>query len=88
MSEPLLLRVEHGDGAAGCIPNPASYNDGGIVWRLTYTNDRRAKIVVVFVIETFDYLICGDIPMKEVVRRMRQFRDAYKKMRKYAEAQS
>lgn len=78
MSENLTLEVEHGGGAYGTIPNPQSYANGGVVWRLTYGNYEQARWPATSIIDTFSALISPEINMKEATRRLAQFRRSYR----------
>jgi hypothetical protein len=70
----ILIRVDHGDGAVGSIPNPR--HELGLEWALRYGNPEQVRYVAASVIETFDYLVSDGITMKEATARLRQFRRA------------
>lgn len=66
-----------GDGAYSTIPNPQSYERGGIVWHLTWASDARPYVLTAAsIISTFDYLLSSNIGMGEATRRLRLLRAA------------
>jgi hypothetical protein len=73
----LTIRVEHGDGAVGSIPDPAAFEDGGLEWCLRYApQHHNCNLQAAGVVSTFDYLLSGNTTMKEATRRLRQMRAA------------
>lgn len=66
-----------GGGAFSTIPNPQSYQHGGIVWHLTYSANVRPYVLAAgSVISTFDYLLSDAIGMGEATRRLKLMRRA------------
>lgn len=76
----LTAHVELGDGAVSRILDPLSFEDGGMVWRLTYGNAEPIKYVAASVIESYDYLLSGAINMQEATRRLRLLRAARRQL--------
>lgn len=73
----LMLKVEHGDGAVGFIPDPAAFDDGGLEWCLRYARQHNnCHLQAAAVVSTFDHLMSPNITMKEATRRLRQMRAA------------
>lgn len=72
----LTAQVCIGGGAYSTIPNPQSYDQGGIVWHLTYADDGPYRLCAGSIIGTFDYLLSGGITMKEATHRLRLLRKA------------
>lgn len=77
LADGMTASVCIGDGAYSTIPNPQSYEHGGIVWHLTYSSDVRPYVLTAgSVITSYDYLLSGAITMKEATRRLRLLRSA------------
>lgn len=73
----LTMEVEHGGGAFGSIPDPAAFEDGGLEWCLRYAPQaNNCNLQAASAVATFDYLLSGNITMKEATRRLRQMRTA------------
>lgn len=73
----LTADVPVGGGAVVTIPNPQSYVDGGLVWRLTYSDPVAIRYIAAGAIESYAYLLSRNITMKEATRRLRLMRRAY-----------
>ena len=65
-----------GDGAFSTIPNPMSYENGGIVWTLTYGNAHSVRLTAGSIITSYDYLLSDAINMQEATQRLRLLRNA------------
>jgi len=72
----MTAQVCMGGGAFSTIPNPMSYENGGIVWTLTYDNAEAVKLAAGSIITGYDYLLSGSISMKEATRRLQLLRRA------------
>lgn len=81
----LVAEVSVGDGAVATIPNPQSYADGGIGWRLSYGNVESIRYMAVSLLDSYDYLLSGNINMKEATRRLRLMRNAYRDLANQAQ---
>jgi hypothetical protein len=66
-----------GGGAFSTIPNPQSYENGGIVWTLTWGNADAVKFTAGSLITSYAYLLSDSITMKEATSRLRLLRKAY-----------
>lgn len=73
----LVAEVDVGDGGVMQIPNPQSYENGGICWQLSYGSPDQVRYIAAGVLESYDYLLCGRITMKEATRRLRLLRKTY-----------
>jgi hypothetical protein len=65
-------QVDCGDGAVMSIANP--YSDDSLQRGIRYGNPVRMRYVAASVIDSYDYLLSSEIPMKEAVRRLRLLR--------------
>lgn len=72
----LTAHVFVGGGAVHSICNPQSFTDGGMVWRLTYADAGSLRHAAASLIESYDYLLSGNINMTEATRRLRLLRSA------------
>lgn len=70
----LTIEVDCGDGAFMTIADPRSFEDGGVGWRLLYGNPERVRLAAASLIESYDYLLSGEITQKEAERRLRLLR--------------
>lgn len=77
-----LAHVDCGDGAVMSMVNP--YSDDSVEWGLRYGNPVRMRFVAASVIESYDYLLSGEIPMKEATRRLRLLRQRRRDLREQA----
>ena len=66
----MSLQVDVGDGAFMSIADPRSYADGGPVWTLTWGDADSIKHTAASLIESYSYLLSGDISDAEAVRRL------------------
>lgn len=80
----LIAEVPVGGGAVASIPNPQSYADGGIGWRLSYGNVESVRHIAVGLLDSYDYLLFDGITTKEAIRRLRLMRRAYRDLAKTA----
>ena len=60
------------------IPNPASYDEGGPVWSLTYASDLPWKHEITGLIETLQFLLSPDYTAADAMKRLRELRAAYR----------
>lgn len=67
--------VHIGDGAVMTIPNPMSYEYGGIVWTLAYGDAQAVRLTAGSIITSYDYLLSDAITMKEATSRLRALRN-------------
>lgn len=78
----LTASVQLGDGAYSTILNPQSFEDGGLIWCLTWWDDvEPIRHTAASVIESYDYLISSNISMAEATRRLKLLRNARKGLR-------
>ncbi len=71
----LIMRVDVGDALMSMV-DPRSYRDTSIIWFLTYGDTKHYKHAAASIIESYDYLLSGHIPMAEATRRLRLLRAA------------
>lgn len=72
----MTASVYFGDGAVGTIANPQIYADGGPAWQMTWGNPMAIRYSVASLLESYDYLLSGNINMAEATRRLRLMRAA------------
>ena len=72
----MVADVECGDGAKMTIINPQSFEHGGPEWTMRYGNPEGVRYTVAGLLESYDYLLSGEITMKEATRRLRLLRNA------------
>lgn len=72
----LTIEVPVGDGASMSIVNPQSFEDGGTEWICRYGNIESIRYTLAGLIESYDYLLSGEISMNEATRRLRLMRSA------------
>lgn len=63
-----------GDGAFMTLINPQSFADGGPEWVCRYGNIEGIRYTIAGIIESYDYLLCGEITTAEAIRRLRLLR--------------
>lgn len=80
----MTATVNMGDGAFSTIPNPMSYENGGIVWTLTYGDAHAVRLTAGSLISSYDYLLSDAINMREAVQRLRLLRNARRALRAIA----
>lgn len=66
--------MEMGGGAIMTLINPQSFADGGPEWTCRYGNIEGIRYTVASLLESYDYLLSGEINMKEATRRLRLLR--------------
>lgn len=69
-----------GDGAYMTIINPQSSEDGGHEWVCRYGNVEGIRYSVASILGSYDYLLSGNITMKEASARLRLLRAARKSL--------
>lgn len=70
----LTIEVDCGDGAFMSIADPRSFEVGGVEWRLRYGNPEQVRFVAAGLIDSYDFLLSGEITQKEAERRLRLMR--------------
>lgn len=70
----LTAEINCGDGAFMTIVDPRSFEDGGIGWKLRYGNPDDVRYTAASLIDSYDYLLSGEITMREAIRRLRLLR--------------
>lgn len=73
----LTMHVQIGDGAFINAADPRSYDDGGLVWQLTYGNVEKIRYTAAAVVRDYSYLLSGHITTKEATRQLRILRKAF-----------
>ena len=68
--------VDCGDGAVMEIIDPRSFADGGPEWVMRYGEPEHIRFGVASLLESYDYLLSGEIPTFEAIRRLRLLRAA------------
>jgi hypothetical protein len=72
----MVADVHCGDGAHMSIINPQSFKDGGPEWVMRYGNAESIRFTVAGLLESYDYLLSGNITTNEAIRRLRMLRSA------------
>lgn len=72
----LTAEINCGDGAVMSIVDPRSFEDGGIGWTLRYGDPGGVRYTAASLIDSYDYLLSGEITMQEATRRLRLLRAA------------
>lgn len=72
----MTAHVNVGDGAVMSIINPASFENGGPEWVMRYGNPEGIRFAVAGLLESYDYLLSGEINAAEATRRLRLMRNA------------
>ena len=72
----MTAEVDLGDGAVATIINPQSFKDGGPEWVMRYGNPLAIRYSVAAILESYDYLLSGEITMAESRRRLGLMRHA------------
>ena len=72
----MTAHVDCGDGATMTIINPQSFEDGGPEWVMRYGNPEGIRFSVASLLSSYDYLLSGNITMKEATARLRLLRKA------------
>jgi len=68
--------VSMGGGAFATVINPQSFAEGGPEWVMRYGNPEGIRYSVASILESYDYLLSGNINMTEATRRLRLLRAA------------
>ena len=82
----LTIEVDCGCGAFMSIADPRSFEVGGVEWRLRYGNPEQVRFAAATLVESYDYLLSGEITQKEAERRLRLMRQVRRATLKQAEA--
>ena len=72
----MASHVECGDGAVMSIIDPRSFEYGGPEWVMRYGNPESIRYTVAMLLDSYDYLLSGNINMTEATRRLRLLRAA------------
>jgi len=72
----LTEEVQVGEGALMTIVNPQSFVDGGPAWICRYGNVENIRYTLAALIQSYDYLLSGEISMNEATRRLKLMRHA------------
>ena len=75
-AEGMVARLDVGDGAVMSFINPQSFEDGGPEWVMRYGEPGSIRYSVASLLESYDYLLCGEISTAEAIRRLRLMRNA------------
>lgn len=70
----LTAEINCGDGAVMTIVDPRSFEDGGVGWKLRYGNPDGVRYTAASLIDSYDYLLSGEITTQEATRRLRLLR--------------
>lgn len=70
----MVARIDVGDGAQMSFINPKSFKDGGPEWVMRYGDPESIRFSVASLLESYDYLLCGEITTREAIRRLRLMR--------------
>jgi hypothetical protein len=75
----LTMRVERDPMPIGVvIPDPRSFKDGGLIWRLTYTNSGALNFCAAQVVETVQLLCSPGLSQSRAISILKGMRAAYK----------
>ena len=74
----MTIDVECGDGAIMTIIDPRSFVEGGPEWVSRYGNIESIRYTLASLLDSYDYLLSGNINQKEAIRRLRLARAARK----------
>ena len=74
----LTAQVQLGGGAVATIINPQSFANGGPEWVMRYGDPVGIRYSVASLLESYDYLLSGEITMTEATRRLRVMRRSRK----------
>lgn len=72
----MVIDVSMGGGAVVSIINPLSFANGGPEWVCRYGNVESIRYAIAGLLESYDYLLSGNINMTEATRRLRIMRAA------------
>lgn len=76
----MTAHLHVGDGAWMTLQNPQSFGGGGVGWHLNHGNVEAVRYVAAGLLESYDYLLSAEIPMKEAVQRLRLLRAARRQL--------
>lgn len=76
MIEPLVIWQDIGDGAAVCVANPKSFENGGVEWRLRYGDPVKVRFLAATLVAQFNHLCGNEITTKEAIALLRKIRRA------------
>ena len=74
----MTIDVECEDGARMTIIDPRSFVEGGPEWVSRYGNIESIRYALASLLDSYDYLLSGNINQKEAIRRLRLARAARK----------
>jgi len=77
----MTAEVAMGDGAFMTIINPQSFVDGGPEWVARYGNIVAIRYTIASLLDSYDYLLSGNINSREATRRLLLQRRAYRELR-------
>jgi hypothetical protein len=60
------------------VPDPRSFKDGGLIWRLTYTNSGALNFCAAQVVETVQTLCSPGLSQARAINMLKGMRAAYK----------
>lgn len=70
----MTLQVDMGDGAWMTILDPRSFENGGLIWTLTWGSAKDIRYTAASVACSYDYLLSDEIGITEAIRRLRKMR--------------
>lgn len=70
----MTVTMAMGDGAFTTFINPQSFVDGGPEWVCRYGKVEGIRFAVASLLESYDYLLSGEITTQEAIRRLRLLR--------------
>lgn len=71
-----VARASYGDDWHMTLKDPTA--ETGLVWIMRYGNVESVRYTVASILESYDYLLSGDITHAEAVKRLRMLRGARK----------
>ena len=72
----MVAHVDHGDGAVSSIIDPSSFEHGGPEWVMRYGNPDSIRYAVASLLESYDYLLSGNINQREAIKSLMLMRRA------------
>lgn len=72
----MTMHVSVGGGAIHNIIDPTCFEDGGPEWVCRYGDVESIRYSVASLLESYDYLVSGQISSEEAIRRLRILRAA------------
>lgn len=64
--------------ALSYIPNPASFEEGGPVWSMTYATNLPWKHEITGLLDTLEFLLSPSYTAADAMKRLRELRAAYR----------